>query len=74
MQDNRASLRQGSNGNHPKTQTKNKEPYIRPKVTKVTPDQAEAEVKAKVALGSRDSNNCLELIAEARKRQGEGRR
>ena len=69
MQSNSTSLGQGSNGDHSKSPLKNKKPYIRPKAAMVTPDRAEAEVKAKAALGSPDSNNCLELIAEARKGQ-----
>ena len=48
---------------------KKKQPYIRPKVTVVTPDQAEAEVRAKAAPLSQEFESCSELIAEARKRQ-----
>ena len=53
--------------------SKKKEPYIRPKATAVTPDQAEEEVKAKAAPLSQEFESCSELIAEARKRQEHGR-
>jgi len=53
--------------------SKKKQPYIRPKATAVTPDQAEEEVKAKAAPLSQEFESCSELIAEARKRQEHGR-
>jgi len=53
--------------------SKKKQPYIRPKATIVTPDQAEAEVRAKATPQSHESESCTELIAEARKRQEHGR-
>jgi len=51
------------------TPSKKKQPYIRPKMTIVTPDQAEVEVRAKAAPQSQEFESCSELIAEARKRQ-----
>ena len=60
----------GAKGGNP---SKKKQPYIRLKVTVVTPDQAEAEVRAKAAPQSQEFENCSELIAEARKRQEHGR-
>jgi hypothetical protein len=56
----------GANGGRP---SKKKQPYIRPKATIVTPDQAEAVVRAKAAPGSQEFETCGELIAEARKRK-----
>ena len=50
-----------------------KQPYIPPKATVVTPDQAEEELKAKAAPLSQEFEACSELIAEARKRQELGR-
>ena len=60
----------GANGGHP---SKKKEQYIRPKAIFVTPNQAEDWVRAQVAPKSQEVKNCSELIAEARKRQQEGR-
>ena len=60
----------GSQGGTP---SKKKRPYIRPKVTVVTLDQAEAEVRSKAAPQSQEFKDCFELIAEARKRQKHGR-
>jgi hypothetical protein len=60
----------GANGGRP---SKKKEQYIRPKATLVTPDQAEAWVRAEAAPKSQEAKNCSELIAEARKRQEQGR-
>jgi len=51
------------------TPAKKKRPYIRPRVTVVTLDQAEAEVKSKAASQSQEFKDCSELIALARKRQ-----
>jgi hypothetical protein len=56
--------------NHP---SKKKQPYIRPQATVVTPDQAEERVKAKAAPQSKEFESCSELMAEARKRQEQGR-
>ena len=53
--------------------SKRKQPYIPPKASIVTPDQAEEEVKAKGARQSQEFESCFELIAEARKRQEHGR-
>jgi hypothetical protein len=53
--------------------SKKKQPYIPPKATVVTPDQAEEYVKAKAAPLSQEFEACSELIAEARKRQELGR-
>jgi hypothetical protein len=39
----------------------------------LTPDQAEAEVRAKAALKGTEFANCFELIAEARMRQEHSR-
>ena len=55
------------------TPPKKKRPYVRPKVTVVTLDQAEAEVKSKAAPQSQEFKECSKLIAEARKRQEHGR-
>jgi hypothetical protein len=41
--------------------------YTRPKVTALTPDQAEEEVMAKAALGNGELQNCFALIARFRK-------
>jgi hypothetical protein len=71
MQGSSTTASTGKSGNHSKTQIKQKKPYFRPKARMVTPDQAEAEVRAKAAQGSRDFKNCVELIAEARKNQGQ---
>jgi len=60
----------GSRGGTP---SKKKRPYIRPNVTVLTLDQAEAEVKSKAAPQSQEFKDCSELIAEARKRQKHGR-
>jgi hypothetical protein len=59
-----------ANGGRP---SKKKEQYIRPKATFVTPDQAEAWVRAEAAPKSQEVKNCAELIAEARKRQEHGK-
>ena len=40
--------------------------------TVVTPNQAEADVRAKAAPESKAFANCFELIAEARRRQEHG--
>jgi hypothetical protein len=56
----------GGNGDRP---SEKKQPYIRPKGTFVTPDQAEAWVRAKAAPESQEFENCSELIAEARRRR-----
>jgi hypothetical protein len=69
MQFNSASAN-GGDGGRP---SKKKQPYIRPKATFVTPDQAEAWVRAKAAREPKEFENCAELIAEARKRQEHGR-
>ena len=53
--------------------SKKKQPYIPPKATVVTPDQAEQELKAKAAPLSQEFEACSQLIAEARKRQEIGR-
>jgi hypothetical protein len=55
----------GRNGGRP---SKKQLYYVRPKVTVVTPDQAEALVRAKTAPDSKEFANCFELILEARKR------
>jgi hypothetical protein len=60
----------GGNGGRP---SKKKQPYIQPKAIFVTPDQAEAWVRAKSAPGRQEFEQCSELIAEARKRQKPGR-
>ena len=52
--------------------SKKKQPYIPPKATMVTPDQAEQELKAKAAPLSQEFEACSQLIAEARKRQEQG--
>ena len=52
----------GWNGGRP---SKEKRAYIRPNATPVTPDQAEAAVRAKSAPEGREFANCFELIAEA---------
>jgi hypothetical protein len=49
--------------------SKKKQPYIPPKATALTPDQAEEELKANAAPLSQEFEACSELIAEARKRQ-----
>lgn len=67
MQSNGAKPSRGSATDHSATRAV----YVRPKATIVTPDEAEAAIKAKAALGIRDSDSCLELVAEARKRQNE---
>ena len=64
---NRANIPGSS---HP---AKKKQPYIRPQATVVTPDQAQEQVKAKAAPQSQEFESCSELIAEARKRQEQGR-
>ena len=51
---------------------KKKQPYIPPKATMVTPDQAEEELKTK-AVPLSQLEACAELVAEARKRQELGR-
>jgi hypothetical protein len=56
-------------GRHDGRPSKKKQPYIPPKATMVTPDQAEEELKAKAAPLSQEFEACSELIAEARKRQ-----
>jgi len=53
--------------------SKEKQPYIQPKATVVTPDQAEEQVKAKATPLSQEFESCFELIAEARKRQRHSR-
>ena len=53
--------------------SKKKQPYIPPKATILTPDQAEEKLKAKAAPQSQEFEACSELIAEARKRQEHGR-
>jgi len=63
----------GTNGGNGGRPSKKKQPYIRPKATRVTPDQAEAEVRAKAAPEGTEFANCFELIAEARKRQEHSR-
>jgi hypothetical protein len=60
----------GSQGGTP---SKKRRLYIRPKVTVVTIDQAEAEVKSKAAPQSQEFKDCSELIAKARKRQKHSR-
>lgn len=52
--------------------SKKKQPYISPKITALTPDQAEEWLKAKAAPVSQEFASCSELIAEARKRQDNG--
>ena len=52
--------------------SKKKQPYIPPRATMVTPDQAEEELKAKAAPLSQEFESCSELIAEARRRQAHG--
>jgi hypothetical protein len=59
----------GRNGGRP---SKKKQPYVRPKATVVTPDQAEAQLRAKTAIESKEFANCFELILEARKRHEQG--
>ena len=58
-----------ANGRNGGRRSKKKQPYVRPKVTVVTPDQAEAEVRAKTVPDSKEFANCFELILEARKRR-----
>ena len=53
--------------------SKKRQPYIRPQATVVTPDQAQEHVKAKAAPQSQEFESCSELIAEARRRQEQGR-
>ena len=67
-----SSANDGSGRDDGRSSTK-KQPYIRPKATVVTPDQAEEELKAKAAPLSQEFEACSELIAEARKRQELGR-
>ena len=50
-----------------------KQPYIPPKATVVTPDQAEEHLKTKATLLCQELEACSDLIAEARKRQELGR-
>jgi hypothetical protein len=52
--------------------SKKKRPYIRPKLTLLTPDQAEVELRAKAIPTSKEFEDCSDLIAEARKRQKQG--
>jgi hypothetical protein len=52
--------------------SKKKQPYIPPKATMVSPDQAEEALKAKAAPLSQEFESCSELIAEARRRQEHG--
>ena len=59
----------GANSGNGGRPSKKKQPYIRPKATFVTPDQAEAWARANAAQGRQEFKNCSELIAEARKRQ-----
>jgi len=63
------STADGTNGGNGDRPSKKKRAYLRPKATPVTPDQAEAEVRAKAAPEGTEFANCFELIAEARKRQ-----
>lgn len=70
MQFNGTNSANAPDGGRP---SKKKQPYIPPKATVVTPDQAEEEVKAKAAPQSQEFRSCSELIAEARKRQERGR-
>ena len=53
--------------------SKKKQPYIPPKATIVTPDQAEEKLKAKAAPLTQEFEACSALIAEARERQEHGR-
>ena len=46
-----------------------KQPYVRPKAMVVTPDEAEAWLRAKAAPQNREFDTCSRLIAEARERQ-----
>ena len=62
-----------ANGRDDGRPSKRKQPYIPPKATVVTPDQAVEELKAKAAPLSQEFDACSELIAEARKRQELGR-
>jgi len=69
MHSSRKNDASGRNG----SPSKKKQPYIPPKATMVTPDQAEVVLKAKAAPPSQEFEACSELIAEARKRQEVGR-
>jgi hypothetical protein len=60
----------GANGGRP---SKKKQPYIRPKATFVTPDQAEIWAMTKIPADNEEFENCSELIEEARKKQPRGR-
>jgi hypothetical protein len=62
-----------ANGRNGGRLSKKKQPYTRPKATFVTPDQAEAWVKAKAAPERQELESCSELIAEARKREENSR-
>jgi len=59
----------GRNGGRP---SKKKQPHVRPKATVVTPDQAEAQLRAKAAPESKEFANCFEPILEARKGHEQG--
>jgi hypothetical protein len=59
----------GANGRNGGRPSKEKQPYIRPRATFVTPDQAEAWARAKAAPDRQEFEDSSELIAEARKRQ-----
>lgn len=63
----------GTNGGNGGRPSKKKRAYVRPEATPVTPDQAEAEVRAKAAPDGREFANCFELITEARRRQEDSR-
>jgi hypothetical protein len=62
----------GTNGGNGGRPSKKKRAYIR-RDPRVTPDQAEAEVRAKAAPEGTEFANCFELIVEARMRQEHSR-
>jgi len=62
-----------ANGGNSKPPFKKKQPFTRPKAAFVTPDQAEAWVKAKAAPERQELENCSVLIAEARNREEHSR-
>jgi len=53
-------------------QSKRKQPYIPPKATQFTPDQAEEELRAKADPMTQEYQSCLELIEAQRRRQEQG--
>jgi hypothetical protein len=66
------ALANSANGRNGGRASKKKQPYVRPKATAVTADQAEAQVRAKTAPDRKEFAYCFELILEARKRHEQG--